>query len=54
LLEETRAKGVEPDVILYSASFSACEKGVQWEKALQLLEEMQPNLFLFLPPQFST
>jgi pentatricopeptide repeat protein len=36
-----RTKGVKPDVITYNASISACEKGGQWEKALQLLEEMR-------------
>jgi pentatricopeptide repeat protein len=37
-----RAKGIEPDVITYNATTSACEKGGEWrEKALQLLEEMR-------------
>jgi pentatricopeptide repeat protein len=52
LLEEMRAKGVEPDVITYNASISACGKGGQWEKALQLLEEMrakgvEPDVFTY-------
>jgi pentatricopeptide repeat protein len=33
--------GVEPEVITCSAAISACEKGGQWEKVLQLLEEMR-------------
>ena len=33
-------RGVEPDVISFSAAISACEKGGQWERALSLLEEM--------------
>ncbi len=32
---------LEPDVIRYNAAISAYEKGGQWEKALQLLDEMQ-------------
>ena len=35
--------GIEPDVISYSATISACEKGGQWEKALQLFQEMRTN-----------
>ena len=32
---------VQPDVISYSAAISACEKGGQWEPALELLQKMQ-------------
>jgi len=32
---------VQPDVISYSATISACEKGGKWEKALELLSEME-------------
>ena len=31
--------GVVPDVITYSAVISACEKGKQYERALELFEE---------------
>ena len=31
----------EPDMITYSAAISACEKGKQPDKALELLEDMQ-------------
>ena len=31
---------MEPDVISFSAAISACEKAAQWERALELLEEM--------------
>lgn len=52
LLDEMRHRGVEPDVITYSAAILACEKGEQWERALSLLDEMQhggiePNEFSF-------
>jgi pentatricopeptide repeat domain-containing protein 1 len=45
---------MQPDVISYSASISACEKGLQWEKALELLSEMktqgfQPDLSFSVP-----
>ena len=35
-------RGVQPNVISFSAAISACEKGGQWERALELLEEMHP------------
>ena len=44
--------GAEPDVISYNAAISACAKGLQWERALSLLDEMQarglePNVISF-------
>ena len=41
-----------PDVITYSAAISACEKGVQWQRALGLLEmmlraELVPDTFSY-------
>eukprot|EP00622_Pseudochattonella_farcimen_P001389 FR736071.1.p1 GENE.FR736071.1~~FR736071.1.p1 ORF type:complete len:180 (+),score=12.88 FR736071.1:2-541(+) len=33
-------RGIEPNVITYNAAISACEKGVKWERALDLLDEM--------------
>jgi hypothetical protein len=33
---EMRGKGLQPDVISYSASVSACKKGQQLQQALQL------------------
>ena len=41
LVEEVQQKGLEPDVITYSAAISACEKGQQWQCALRLLESVQ-------------
>eukprot|EP00959_Pyramimonas_sp_CCMP1952_P234225 4894168-Pyramimonas_sp.AAC.1 len=35
------ATGVEADAITYSAMISACEKGKQWEKALELFNQMR-------------
>ena len=41
LLRSSKSKyGVEPNVYTYNAAISACEKGRQWERALELLEEM--------------
>ena len=34
-------RGVQPDVITWNAAISACEKGAQWERALEMFEEMQ-------------
>ena len=47
-----RRKGLEPSVITYSAAISACEKGKQPDKALELLEDMQwrglkPNMITY-------
>jgi pentatricopeptide repeat domain-containing protein 1 len=33
-------RGITPNVFSYSAAISACEKGSQWENALELLREM--------------
>ena len=43
---------IQPDVISFSATASACEKGAQWQVALGLLSEMgeregQPDTILF-------
>eukprot|EP00975_Prorocentrum_lima_P013923 2959038-Prorocentrum_lima.AAC.1 len=32
---------VEADTITYSAAISACEKGGEWEKAVELLASME-------------
>jgi hypothetical protein len=39
LLGETRQHCQEPDVIMYSAAISACEKGKYPERAFELFEE---------------
>ena len=36
-----QAHGLERNVISYNAAISACEKGSQWQEALELLAEMQ-------------
>ena len=36
-----KSRGLEPDVITMNAAISACEKGGQWAKALELLESMK-------------
>ena len=35
------AKGIPANTITYNAAISACGKGWQWQRALQLMEEMQ-------------
>ena len=42
-MEEIKHRGIEPDVITYSAAISACEKGGQWKHALRVLEEMRSS-----------
>ena len=41
LLSQMEKRGLNPDVISYSAAISSCRKGYQWEKALQLLAQME-------------
>jgi pentatricopeptide repeat domain-containing protein 1 len=36
-----KAAGVQPTVITYSAVISACEKGAQWQRAVEVFEEME-------------
>ena len=36
-----QGRGPKPDVITYNATISACAKGYQPERALELLAEMQ-------------
>jgi len=36
-----KQRRLEPDVCSFNAAMSACEKGGQWEKTLQLLDKMQ-------------
>ena len=47
-----QGQGLQPDVITYSATISACAKGHQPERALELLAEMQgrgldPNVITY-------
>ena len=44
-----KGRGLQPDVITLSVAISACEKGGQWQKAMELFESMksrgmQPNV----------
>ncbi|CAE8598249.1 unnamed protein product, partial [Polarella glacialis] len=41
LLRELRLALLSPDDAVYTAAISCCEKGGQWQKALQLLHEAQ-------------
>ena len=36
-----KGRGVIQNIISYSAAISACEKGGQWEKPLELLKSME-------------
>ncbi len=40
-LEEMRSSGVPADMVNFNEAISACEKGQQWQRALELLEEMR-------------
>ncbi len=40
-METMQARGVQPNVISYNAAISVCEKGRQWQLALQIMETMQ-------------
>ena len=35
------AKGIPANTITYNSAISACGKGWQWQRALQLMEETQ-------------
>ena len=39
-MDEMPQHALKPDVISYKAATSACEKGGQWQRALELLEGM--------------
>ena len=43
-MKAMQRQGVVPDVITYNALISACEKGKQPERALQLFEAMKQGL----------
>ena len=43
LLADMRAAGITPDVISYNAAISACEKGQQWQRALELFEAVRAS-----------
>ncbi|CAN0251551.1 unnamed protein product, partial [Ectocarpus fasciculatus] len=53
MLEEIRAAGFKVNCMAYSAAIKACDKGFQWERALELLDRMverdgvKPNLFAY-------
>ncbi|CAN0380341.1 unnamed protein product, partial [Laminaria digitata] len=48
-----RDGGVKINGMTYSGAIKACDKGAQWERALELLDRMQerdgtkPNLFAY-------
>ena len=49
----TFAKVPLPNMITYSAAISACEKGTQWERALELFDELKgrgikPDLLIYI------
>lgn len=41
VLSDLRVRGLEPNVITYSALVSACTKGSKWQMALNLMSEMK-------------
>ena len=51
-MRQMRQLGCQPTAVTYGAAISACEKGLQWETALQLLKQMpednlQPNTIVY-------
>ena len=51
-MREMYCSSLEPNVVSYSAAISACEKGKQWEQALNLLQEMarsqlEPDVIIY-------
>ena len=44
MLQETVHRLLVPNVVSWSATIGACEKGKQWEGALGLLQEMVHQL----------
>ena len=34
------SRGVAPDVISFNAALSACQKGMDWQRALSLLKQV--------------
>lgn len=51
-MDQMRKDRVAPDLITYSALINACEKGGQWQAALEQLstmvcEQVQPNVITF-------
>merc|ERR1712174_165257 len=43
IFDEMKRNNVWPDVISYSAAISACEKGGETAKALEIFDEMKQN-----------
>ena len=41
LLSEMEEENLEPDVISFNAAISSCAKSKEWERALELLSQMQ-------------
>ena len=41
LLQEMARKRIQPDVVVFNAAITACEKGRAWQTALRLMDQMQ-------------
>ncbi len=45
ILREMKEKGIEPNEVTYGVAVAACGNGGQWEKSLELLDQVRTTSF---------